>query len=600
MSNSSDSRPRRKVAKYSSVERLTTAKNRFKFNPIDNKLKTSEKRNTTRTTTIHRGNTPGGSGTTDSTNQRIEEIINDETIEFNENDTMNMEEENLTSNNTNDTQGWQQVTKNSKGKHNAVNTGANKQTKETTIEEDIESITSYEDLNETQHSWREAFGAKKYKIWTYALRIPGKTTGDKIERIKRLFRAETEVITVTSEISNKHRMISAFFDSEEKMNKAIKLNVGINADQPNYMHRAAIFKRNPQREQMQGAKLWDIPIGMKYKELSFEISSVFGEIERMNLRTNDMWQSAVIIFKEKANAEKFLENWSIIIGDDSFRVTPLDYTAEDLKTRGKFTAKVIGLPIGITARELMPTISKVGALTCYFPRTRTYRRRGEAVISFASQETRDLALNASWTDDNTATTMKVVDFATKTCNRCYSAEHFIKDCPLTKRDDKYREKKANNIEKFGAIYKKYNPRYLTTLNRQTGNKTYADVTKQRRNINLTSNATADDRLSRIESLLEEVAERLVALEAHVWNKAEADIEQDEYPSDDDTDMDNNEEQDDENLLENTNKPKHSSNDTILSAINQLMARLDDIEKQVKPSNSTSGSTARVESGAPLH
>jgi hypothetical protein len=395
-------------------------------------------------------------------------------------------------------------------------------------------------------------------------------------------------------------MISAFFDSEEKMNKAKKINVGTNADQPNYMHRAVIFKRNPQRENMQGVKLWDIPIGMKYKELAFEISSAFGEIERMNLRTNDMWQSAVIIFKEKTSAEKILENWSILIGDDSFRVTPLDYTAEKLKTRGKFTAKVIGLPIGITVRELMPTVSNIGAQTCYFPRTRTYRRRGEAVISFISQEARDAALNATWSDETTATTIKVVDFLTKTCNRCYSAEHLIKECPLTLRDAKFKEKKVNNIEKFGAIYKKYNPRYLATLNRQTGIKTYADVIKQNRIINPTSIENSDDRLSRIETLLMEVAERLTVLEEHVWNKATADVEQDSLLSDDDTDMEQDEELVNENTLEVFNKPKRSSDDNILKAINQLMNRLDNIEKQVIPSNSAFSNTDRVETGGSLH
>jgi hypothetical protein len=139
------------------------------------------------------------------------------------------------------------------------------------------------------------------------------------------------------------------------------------------MHRAAVFKRNPHRDVMQRVKLWDIPIGMRYKELAFEISFRFGDIERMNLRTNDMWQSAIIIFRDKSSVEKILTNWSILIGDDAFRVTPISFTADNLKSRGEFTAKVIGLPMGITVRELLPTIETTGAKTCYFPRTRTYR-----------------------------------------------------------------------------------------------------------------------------------------------------------------------------------------------------------------------------------
>jgi hypothetical protein len=163
MSERSDARPRRKVANYSSVERLTTAKNRFKFNPIENKLKNSGKGTSSKTTTIQRENTPGGSNTTSSINQPIVETLEDETTTANEPETMNLEEDNVTNNNTNDTQEWQQV-QNRKGKQKAVNIDENKQAKETTVEEDKESITSYEDVNETQYGWREAFGAKKYKI----------------------------------------------------------------------------------------------------------------------------------------------------------------------------------------------------------------------------------------------------------------------------------------------------------------------------------------------------------------------------------------------------------------------------------------------------
>ncbi|RHZ78850.1 hypothetical protein Glove_155g138 [Diversispora epigaea] len=47
------------------------------------------------------------------------------------------------------------------------------------------------------------------------------------------------------------------------MNTAKKINISADAAQPSYMHRAVIFKRNPQRDIMHGIKLWDIPIDMK-------------------------------------------------------------------------------------------------------------------------------------------------------------------------------------------------------------------------------------------------------------------------------------------------------------------------------------------------
>ncbi|RHZ89167.1 hypothetical protein Glove_18g15 [Diversispora epigaea] len=487
-----EDRPRRKVANYSSTRSPTTKRNRFKFNPLDNKNNNKNLgKKTTETSSVPQGEIQSESSNTVRNNTQLKETTWEaENILTNEQNIMNLEEDNFNNDSNTGTQEWQQVT-NRKGKQKVVDN-----------------------------------------------------------------------------------------DTTKKMNTAKKINVSADAAQPSYMHRAVIFKRNPQRDIMHGIKLWDIPIGMKHKELAFEISSTFGDIERMNLRTNDMWQSAVIVFKEKNSAEKILENWSILIGDDSFRVTPLNFTAEMLKSRGEFTAKVIGLPNGITARELMPTIEKVGAKTCYFPRTRTsYRRRGEAIVSFISPESRDAALNTSWTDENTTTTIKVVDFTTKTCHRCYSIEHLISNCPLTKRDAEFKEKKVNSLEKFGAIYKKYNPRYLATLNRQTGNTTYADVTKKNRFNKPASTGDANDKLSRIESLLLEVSDRLTALEEHVWNKTNADFEQDSFDSDDDVDMD-----EDSVEPESSNPPTNisgsSSDDRLINVINQLVNRLDNIESRV--------------------
>ncbi|RHZ72272.1 hypothetical protein Glove_243g29 [Diversispora epigaea] len=452
-----EDRPRRKVVNYSSTRSPTTKRNRFKFNPLDNKNNNKNLgKKTTKTSSVPQGETYNTG-----------------------------------------TQEWQQVT-NRKGKQKVVDNDTTSKNQETTVVEDNKSIISFEDINENQHEWRETFGTKKYKIWTFASRIP------------------------------------------EKMNTAKKINVSADVAQPSYMHRAVIFKRNSQRDIMH--------------ELAFEIFSTFGDIERTNFRTNDMWQSAVIVFKEKNSAEKILENWSILIVMTHL-VTSLNFTAEMLKSRGKFTAKVIGLPNGITARELIPTIEKVRAKTCYFPRTRTsYRRRGEAIVSFVFPEIRDAALNTSWTDENTTTTIKVVDFTTKTCHRCYSIEHLISNCPLTKRDAEFKEKKVNSLEKFGVIYKKYNPRYLATLNRQTGNTTYADIAR-------------------------EVSDRLTALEEHVWNKTNADLEQDSFDSDNDIDMDEDSVEP-ESSNPSINISGSSSDDRLINVINQLVNRLDNIESRV--------------------
>ena len=50
-------------------------------------------------------------------------------------------------------------------------------------------------------------------------------------------------------------MIAAYYDNELEMEKRKKCNVGGHAHKPTYMHRAEIFKCNPNKELQHGVKL---------------------------------------------------------------------------------------------------------------------------------------------------------------------------------------------------------------------------------------------------------------------------------------------------------------------------------------------------------
>ncbi|CAG8613928.1 7363_t:CDS:1, partial [Diversispora eburnea] len=126
---------------------------------------------------------------------------------------------------------------------------------------------------------------------------------------------------------------------------------------------------------------------MKNKELKEDLENKYGEIERLTMRVNNIWQSAVAIFKEKEDAKKVMEKSSIIIGEDSLKITQIDQTADNLKSRGEHVIRIISLPNGITAHELWSHVEKIGARTCYIPRTRTYRWKNEAIVSFEDHKT---------------------------------------------------------------------------------------------------------------------------------------------------------------------------------------------------------------------
>lgn len=528
-SSGSSSRPRRSTANYTISSKIVSAnKDNSKFNPIQKKVKflrtnTQQKQHNIETNlntqqTTSEKELPELTILLKDNNNKQDNMNIEETLTENNSTTSFYEDNSTTDGNT---QEWTTVNRNKGKNKETVNNSINLEEREFEKDEN-DSVISYNTETDYQTKWRDTWEARKYKIWTLAERVKGKTMAEKLGNVRKTLGNATKVIMVKIETYNSNRMIAAYYDNKEEMEKGNKIHVGVDANQPAYMHRAEIFKRNPDKEIMQGVKLWDVPMEFKQKELKEELETKFGEISRLTLRINSMWQSAHIIFKNKENAQKLLDHWSILIGEDSVRVTPINVSFEDLKTRGKYAARVRDLPYGITARELWPHVEKIGAKTCYIPRTRSYRRKREAIISFEKEETFKQALNITWKVDEFE--ISLIDAELKTCHRCNSTEHLAAKCPRKEIDKKFNIKNQEKIDKFGAIYKKHKPRYYNMMKKQTNNLSYADVLKNT-NTNINQINNNEDRLERIERMLVSLSERLDNLEQHVWETTEAYVEE---------------------------------------------------------------------------
>src|SRR4051794_28534442 len=99
-----------------------------------------------------------------------------------------------------------------------------------------------------------------------------------------------------------------------------------------------------------------------------------------------VWQKAYVTFKETEDARSFLTEWSQIIGDDVVRVTVLDVTPTQLKDRGEVALIAVGIPQGMTPKELYSYVYSQGAKSCYVPRNSYYARKRIAIISVETQE----------------------------------------------------------------------------------------------------------------------------------------------------------------------------------------------------------------------
>jgi len=295
MSQGSSSRPRRANANYASLVNKQNIVESNRLNPTENIRKKVKKTNNVTEVTIlskekenNKNNETTHSQQTDEitmeNNENTEQIL-DEIIEISNYTAPTIINNDTT--NTDDTYGWQTVSKNRKGKNKLQETPGTENIT-TTDKDEIESVTSFTSENSNNPSWRSYYDAKKYKIWTHASKILGKNVGEKIEHVKTELRKVTEYTKIVSEIHNKERMISAYFNNQENVTLAQKVDIGIDAKKLTYMHRALVFKRNPEKEFTRSIKLWDIPLGIRYKELEIELTNLFGPIERMNLRVNNM------------------------------------------------------------------------------------------------------------------------------------------------------------------------------------------------------------------------------------------------------------------------------------------------------------------------
>jgi len=116
------------------------------------------------------------------------------------------------------------------------------------------------------------------------------------------------------------------------------------------------------------------------------------------------------------------------------------------------TLKLTNLPFGITAFDLREIYEKTNAKICFIPRTRDkYSRLRFAFISFANDE--DMAKAAGGENQFTIKGQKLywVDSTAKTCHKCGSPDHEVKNCK--EKEESYQRKQR--LAQFSKVYNRY-------------------------------------------------------------------------------------------------------------------------------------------------
>ncbi|RHZ48073.1 hypothetical protein Glove_561g28 [Diversispora epigaea] len=120
--------------------------------------------------------------------------------------------------------------------------------------------------------------------------------------------------------------------------------------------------------------------------------------------------------------------------------------------------------------------------------------------------------------------IKIVGTATKTCHCCHTENHLVFECPVATRQKEINERKTNDFEKYGHMYKINRPRLYKNLKDQVDLGTgYSDAIK--RNVNKVKENNKGDNnqeniLKNILETLQNIKQDIVEIKQHTKNMEE--------------------------------------------------------------------------------
>ena len=186
-----------------------------------------------------------------------------------------------------------------------------------------------------------------------------------------------------------------------------------------------------------------------------------GTIEEIKTRVTGPWLTAHARFSDASAVKKFDNVWSIIYMKDFCRIAPSNASKEDIMKRNEYTLKLANIPFGITAYDLREFLDKINAKICYIPRSRErYERKRIAFISFENLEELEKAKQEVYTMKGVR--LFWLDTSTKTCHKCGSPNHLVKECNERK-ESFFRKQKLAQYSKIYTKYKTPNYRRATNL-----------------------------------------------------------------------------------------------------------------------------------------
>ncbi|KAG9293349.1 hypothetical protein G9A89_007595 [Geosiphon pyriformis] len=252
--------------------------------------------------------------------------------------------------------------------------------------------------------------------------IPGKTVGDKLVCVKKIF-YRVNGFGGASTPSKFPGIIRSSFTSEKSLFKTRKMAISekilVNDD---------LRKVNSHSDWEVIVK--EIPVDLSKSAIE-AVFSKFGKIVSIKVQLIGLWQKALVEYESSEMADLVAARWSVLMGKDSVRVAKANIDKQMWVSRDQHQALLYTLPVGTNAHDLSSLLESYGGKTCYIGRNPSlYVHDRCAVICFGDEASKLAVIGTIPVFRNVS--LRWAGLSLASCAHCQQFSHVSVNCSLSK------------------------------------------------------------------------------------------------------------------------------------------------------------------------
>ena len=332
--------------------------------------------------------------------------------------------------------------------------------------EDTEGIDNFQDAkeHEQEYNWIKIAGRiRRYKasIKSSNLEITG--IPGKLQLVQHKVGQFNDFLGVKAVYFRSESYILAEFGSKESRDEACKIQI----EENNEFKLESIENKGDDDFRNRSMTLRNLPLGINKATIRNAMERKGEDIVTdIKTRVQGPWLTAVVTFANQDTVKKLANQWYILIGKDLVKLSPLNITKEEITARNAFTVKLANLPFGITAYDLLEIVERTKAKGCFIPRTNgRYDRLRFAIFNFENEEEMHNVFISNDQFEIKGKHLTWLEMEGKTCHKCGSSEHLVKECGEIERQNNWRQRTS----RYSRIYEKYQVPNYRRMNRYRDN-----------------------------------------------------------------------------------------------------------------------------------